>query len=86
MTVPYLSFHFLEHVAIQVTILIWFTISTLINIHGKLIGSDTSGVKVDLANTKITSENQMHDAHTEMEISHVKLDKGRVVHVLALVL
>lgn len=58
----------------------------LIYIYGKFIASDISGEKVDLADTKITSEKQMHDARTEMEISHVKLDKGRVEHVLALVL
>lgn len=50
------------------------------------MGLDASGEKVDLADTTITSEKQMHAVHTEMEISHVKLDKGRAVHVLALIL
>lgn len=47
---------------------------------------DASREKVDLADTKIISEKQMHEVHTKMEISHVKLDKGRAVHVLALIL
>lgn len=55
-------------------------------IYGKFMGLDAWGEKVDLADTTITSEKQMHEVHTEMEISHVKLDKGRAVHVLALIL
>lgn len=51
------------------------------------MGLDASVEKVDLADTKITSEKQMHVVvHTEMDISHVKLNKGRAIRVLALIL